>query len=154
PAPAATPQQSAAAVPVQPTRPVNAEETREQLKKVMQQYPPSLREVLQNDPSLLSNSDYLATYPALAAFIASHPEVVHNPAYFFGTPNSGSWSRTPELEVVHAWVRAFEGLQVVAVVGTFVGAILWLIRQVVDYRRWLRLSRVQYEVHTKLMDRM
>src|SRR5690606_10027052 len=71
PAPAATPQQSAAAVPVQPTRPVNAEETREQLKKVMQQYPPSLREVLQNDPSLLSNSDYLATYPALAAFIAS-----------------------------------------------------------------------------------
>jgi hypothetical protein len=30
----------------------------------------------------------------------------------------------------------------------------WLIRQVVDYRRWARLSKVQAEAHTKLLDRL
>jgi hypothetical protein len=32
--------------------------------------------------------------------------------------------------------------------------LIWLIRLVIDHRRWLRLSRVQTEMHTKLMDRL
>lgn len=151
PAPAQPP---AAAAPVHAAESVDAEQTRERLQQVMRQYPPSLREVLRNDPSLLTNDQYLATYPALAAFVARHPEVVRNPAYFFGTPHSQPWSGSPELEMVRAWTRAFEGLQVFAIVATFVGAIAWLIKLFADYRRWLRLSKVQFEVHTKLMDRL
>jgi hypothetical protein len=30
----------------------------------------------------------------------------------------------------------------------------WTIRTIIDHRRWLRLSRVQAEVHTKLLDRL
>src|SRR2546428_11310379 len=59
----------------------NARETRERLSQILDQYPPSLREVLRLDPSLLTNDAYLAPYPALAAFLAQHPQVAHNPAF-------------------------------------------------------------------------
>jgi hypothetical protein len=31
---------------------------------------------------------------------------------------------------------------------------IWVVRSIIDHRRWLRLSRVQAEVHTKLLDRL
>ena len=37
-------------------------------------------------------------------------------------------------------------LSVAAIIG-------WLLKSLIDYRRWLRLSTVQTDVHTKLMDR-
>ena len=46
-----------------------ARETRDWFRKVLEQYPPSVRDVLRIDTSLLSRPDYLATYPALAAFL-------------------------------------------------------------------------------------
>ncbi len=30
----------------------------------------------------------------------------------------------------------------------------WLIRTFIDYRRWLRLTRIQTDAHTKLLDRL
>jgi len=62
----------------------NARETRDRLINLLRQYPPSLSEVLRLDPSLLTNEAYLAPYPALAAFLAQHPEVAHNPGFFVG----------------------------------------------------------------------
>ena len=46
--------------------------------------PPALQQVLRLDPSLLANQSYLEAYPALAAFIAQHPEVARNPTFFVG----------------------------------------------------------------------
>jgi predicted naringenin-chalcone synthase len=31
--------------------------------------------------------------------------------------------------------------------------VIWLIKNFIDYRRWTRLSRIQTDVHNKLMDR-
>src|SRR5216117_882396 len=59
-------------VPMQDDR--GARETRDWFRKVLEQYPPSVREVLRIDTSLLSRPDYLATYPALAQFLEQHPE--------------------------------------------------------------------------------
>src|SRR5262245_1969432 len=56
-----------------------ARETRDRLQRLLGQYPPSVRQVLRLDTSLLTRQDYLATYPALAALLEQHPEVVHNP---------------------------------------------------------------------------
>src|SRR5262245_585638 len=74
----------AAAAQPQP-RPIDeqkATETREQLRQILDQYPPSVRQVLRCDPSLLTRQEYMATYPTLAAYVAQHPEVAHNTAYF------------------------------------------------------------------------
>jgi hypothetical protein len=34
-----------------------------------------------------------------------------------------------------------------------IGLLIWLIRTLIDYRRWNRLAKVQTDVHTKLLDR-
>src|SRR5215469_13791778 len=62
----------------------NAAQTRQQLAVLLAQYPPSVRHVLQTDPALLTNKDYLAPYPSLESFIAKHPEIEHNASFFLG----------------------------------------------------------------------
>jgi hypothetical protein len=34
-----------------------------------------------------------------------------------------------------------------------IALLVWLIRTIIDYRRWSRLARVQTDAHTKLLDR-
>jgi hypothetical protein len=132
----------------------DAGQVREQLENVLRQYPPSLGEVLRNDPSLLQNDGYLASYPALAAFLASHPQVTHNPAFYVGTSNGRPWREdNPQQAVVRMWESTITGLQVLTGMALVAVALGWLIKSLLDYRRWLRLSRVQTEVHTKLVDR-
>src|SRR5262245_47023005 len=81
PQPPAAPAQASPAFLVEQT---DARETRERLQDVLKQYPPSVREVLRIDPTLLYRPDYLATYPMLAAFLEQHPQVAHNPGFFLG----------------------------------------------------------------------
>ena len=66
---------------------VDAGQVRSQLMEIFQQYPPSVREVLQLDPLLMSNANYLTLYPRLAAFLSEHPEVAHNYVFFIGLPD-------------------------------------------------------------------
>src|SRR5215211_753281 len=68
---------------------LDADETRRQLEDVLKAYPPSLPRVIRLDPTLVNNETYLQPYPALAAFLAQHPEVKHNPTYFFAQYGDG-----------------------------------------------------------------
>lgn len=45
------------------------------------------------------------------------------------------------------------GFFVFVIMATILGALGWLVRTAVDYRRWGRLAKVQSEAHTKLLDR-
>ena len=149
-APVAAPQP----VPTQAISSFDAEQTRQQLEQLMRQYPPSVWDVLRSDPSLLTNEPYLATYPVLAAYLADHPEVAHNPAYFIGTSQGRSWNEdSPQIQAIRAWQDMVQGIQIITVVGIITGAFIWIIRTLLDYRRWLRVTRVQAEVHGKLLDR-
>lgn len=132
----------------------NADQVREQLENVLQQYPPSLTDVFRNDPSLLSNDAYMASYPNLAAFLASHPQIAHNPAFYVGTSNGGPWRQdNPQQAVIRMWESTITGMQVLTGMALVALALGWLIKSLLDFRRWLRLSRVQTEVHMKLVDR-
>jgi hypothetical protein len=144
---------------VEPPRPAvnedrDANETRDRLRQVLEQYPPSLQEVLKLDPSLLSNDAYLAPYPRLAAFLAQHPQVAHNPSFFVGEVYSGRWDPpNPRREAMEMWQGMMVGVAALIVFATVTMVLSWLVRTLIDYRRWLRLSKVQTEVHTKLLDR-
>lgn len=145
---------AAPAAPVAPLQPYDANETREQLGTILRQYPPSVADVLRIDPSMLGNQDYLSTYPALAAFLTQHPEIAKNPAFFVGTEHGRSWNDdAPETAVINIWRNLVDGIQMFAVFLVVTGVLTWLVKTLVDYRRWLRISRVQAEVHTKLLDR-
>jgi hypothetical protein len=132
----------------------SAEETRDQLNRIFEKYPPAVGRVLKLDPSLMSNPAYLAPYPVLAAFIGQHPEIVHNPGYFLENVNSPNqsysdpkWRERQEMLGVLAGVAAFIAFLVIT------GVIVWVIRMIITSRRWNKLSKVQYDVHSKLLDR-
>jgi hypothetical protein len=132
----------------------SADETRADLHRILEQYAPSIVEVFRHDPSLLTNETYLATYPALAQFLARHPEVAHNPGYFFGGVRLYDWRPDPKARAMDMWQDIAQGIIIFSVFLVVTGVLTWLVRTLIDYRRWLRLSRIQTEVHTKLLDRM
>src|SRR5881397_1612494 len=80
----ARPPSGAEAQPTTTNTSENARDTRDRLRELLDEYPPSVGQVLRLDPSLLTRSDYLSTYPKLAGFLAQHPEVAHNPVFFLG----------------------------------------------------------------------
>jgi hypothetical protein len=132
----------------------DARQTQADLRELLNRYPPSLGRVLKLDPSLMSNEGYLATYPALGAFLKQHPEVVRNPGFFldFVAVSVGEY-RQPS-EAVRLWENTIEGMTIFSVFVIILSAIIWLVKTVIEQRRWSRQSKVQTEVHTKLFDRL
>lgn len=120
-------------------------EVRASFNRLLSDHPRALPMLLKLDPGLSSNAQFLSKYPELQAFLDQHPEVRRNPEFYladFSTPGR----ETPVESVV----------EMLAVLGGFslgLFAITWLIRTIVEQRRWNRLSRTQSEVHNKILDR-
>jgi hypothetical protein len=135
--------------------PQSAQDTRERLQKLLDQYPPSVRQVLRIDTSLLSRPDYLATYPTLAAFLAQHPEVAHNPAWFIGGPEIHYEERNtdPRLQALRTVQELGTVAGVILGIMTVTFGLVWIIRSLLEQRRWTRAMRAQGDLQTKLIDR-
>ena len=142
---------------VAPAYDTNAPETQQRLRDLLQQYPPALGKVLGLDPTLLSNATYLEPYPVLAAFLAQHPEIAHNPSFFLGEfrERNDYWnSADPKLAVIRMMNETLAGVAFLIGFLTVVGTIGWLLRSVIEHRRWLRVSKTHTDTHTKLLDRL
>jgi hypothetical protein len=130
----------------------NAWNTQQDLWRVMRQYPPAVGEIIQRDPSLLSKPDYMSAYPNLAAFIAEHPAITRNPGFYFGTYEFRE--RTTGDRAINMISEIFTGLAVGTGLLGLASVFIWLVKTIVDHRRWLRTSKVQVEMHGKLLDRL
>lgn len=130
----------------------DSRETREAFHAALQRYPTEVSRVLKLDPSLMTNQSYLANYPALASFLAQHPEIAHSPAFYLDNVYVGEDQRG-ENSSERVWRSVMEGLSIFAVICLVTGVLTWLVRTLLEHRRWSRISKVQAEVHNKLMDR-
>ena len=131
-----------------------ARDTKERLREIFDQYPPSVVQVLRLDPSLLTRPDYVALYPTLSTFLSQHPEVAHNPVFFLGGSGGGPQNFDPRAGVANAIENIFVGLEVMIGVIFGIGTCAWLIRSAIDHRRWLRAMKIQTDAHTKIVDRL
>ncbi|HUP60801.1 MAG TPA: hypothetical protein VNA69_10325 [Thermoanaerobaculia bacterium] len=153
--PLAAQETTAPAAPAAPPTiitPTDSAQTREELRELLSRLPPQVGKALKLDPSLWTNKEYLATYPALAAFVAQHPEIPHSPSYFLESvwiPSDPS----PETPNSRMWDRMLETVSILGVIVIMVTGATWLIRTAIEHRRWSRVSKVQAEVHNKLLDR-
>lgn len=134
----------------------NATDTRRQFYKILDQYPPALGRVLSLDPTLMTNQAYLAPYPNVAAFLSQYPDIPRNPGFYLERYDSNYASNEPpdaRREAIRMWrsVIEFSGAFTVFCVITF--ALFSLIKYIVEYRRWHRISKVNAEVHNKILDR-
>ncbi len=131
---------------------IDSSETREQLNQILNRLPPQVAKTLKLDPTLFTNQSYISNYPALAAFVTTHPEVPHNPSYYLDS----IWipgDPVPETNSARMWNRLIETISIFGAFMFFGGVFIWVIKTVIDHRRWNRLSRMQSEVHNKLLDR-
>jgi hypothetical protein len=134
---------------------VDAERTREALYSLLQRYPPSLGRVLKLDSSLLTNAGYLAPYPGLATFLTQHPEIARNPAYFLERINSSPFEsfNDPVRRRREDLFNLLAGFVAFLVFLVVTSVVIWIIRMIIAQRRWNRVSKVQFDTHSKLLDR-
>lgn len=141
------------------TQPQQAGETRDELRRLMEGYPPSLGRLFRLDPALMTNAAYMAPYPGITAFIQRHPEVPKNTDYFlnfigdYGNSEPRDAATQLRFEGLRMYQDMFTGLMVFSGFVCASLTLLWLVRYVVSHRRWLRTFKVQSELHTKLLER-
>jgi hypothetical protein len=151
------PAQPAAPATVQYVEPsADAETLRERFREALNRYPRNVGRVLRMDPTLFNDPNYLAGYPAIAQFVAQHPEVTRNPEFYLEGYGSNYYENEPR-DAASLAINAFKdflnGLTIFLVIATITLGLLWLVRSIVDHRRWLRMTKTQTEVHSKLLDR-
>jgi hypothetical protein len=128
---------------------LSATQTREELRAMLRNYPPQLATVLRLDPTLLTNQTYMATYPDLTQFLTQHPDVIHNPSYFLGGGGDDDSSEGG----YRVWREIGGDIAGFSVFLIITGVLIWMIKTLIEQRRWNRLSAIQTEVHSKLLDR-
>ena len=122
-----------------------AEQVRREFQGLVYDRPSELATILATEPSLLANDAFMAGYPDLARFVSAHPEIRTSPRYYLaGFPRPGDRGIIND---------AVEFIQVGAVLLLIAFALSWVIRTLIEQKRWNRLSRIQTEVHNKILDR-
>ena len=131
----------------------DANQVRQQLEELLRQYPPSVRQVLQVDPTLMNRPDYIAPYPLLVGFLQQHPEIARNPSFFFGEAyfEREQTDRQRAFNVMRDIIGGFAFLIGFVVA---ISLIYSLLRAAIEHRRWRRQIQIQTDVHTKLFDRL
>jgi len=126
---------------------------------------PTLTTVVETDPSLLADQEYVSrNNPQLAQFLTQHPEVTRNPDFYlfanFGDSRksgaeplrrrvNGNTSPSATEERRQTLDMMLQPIIFVVVVGS----LMWLIRILLENRRWGKVFRMQSEVHGKLLER-
>ncbi|HUH62981.1 MAG TPA: hypothetical protein VLZ50_08290 [Terracidiphilus sp.] len=158
---------SAPAAPAAPPPATDQElqATQEQLIKLLR-LSPTLTTVVEHDPTLLSNQEYVnRNNPQLAQFLGSHPEVARNPEFYLFTHLNTEGGRDEALERA-VWPELNQGwhpptpgerimdnvIPFLVFLGILLG-LLWLTRQLLENRRWGRIFKLQTDVHSKLIER-
>jgi hypothetical protein len=168
-----------AAVPTRPAVParpaaqapgaqVSDRELAETQKELIQllRLSPTLTTVVSHDPSLLANQDYVSrNNPQLAQFLAAHPEVARNPDFYLfthvhlddGSPDEALeravWPELHPRNDDRSVSDVVEPLSALLAFASFLAALVWLVRQFLENRRWGRIFKLQSEVHGRLIDK-
>jgi hypothetical protein len=154
--------------PAQPSAPVVTDQdfaaTQAELIRLLR-LSPKLTTVVARDPSLLANQEYVSrNNPQLAQFLEGHPEVARNPEFYLFTKQEGRGGRGEEALQRAVWpefVRQepsvyrefFHDLIPFMVFLSIVLCLGWLVRLLLENRRWTRIFKLQTDVHGKLIDR-
>ena len=115
---------------------------------ILQRHPRELAMLLQLDPTLMDNKEFMSAYPVLAEFVGKHPEIRRNPAFYLAEFQDVRVQRHES--ALDSILNAF------AIAGVFLlitVALGWFIRTLIEQKRWRQLTKTQTEVHTKLLDR-
>jgi len=108
---------------------------------------PEIANDVVGDPGVTRNDGYLRAHPELQAFLDSHPQVKSDPRAFL----------SPREWRVERGRSGFDefliDLPPVLGIGWFLLALFWMLRAVLENRRWSRSFKMQEELHAKLIEK-
>jgi hypothetical protein len=116
------------------------------LDRFLDSHPEIENEVL-GDPHRISDTGYVHDHPELEAFLDSHPLVKADPRAFI---SARSWRFTQGRNDTDELLSYFIPFSVFV---CMLLAVLWVVRTILENRRWNKSFKVHEEVHTKLIDK-
>lgn len=131
---------------------LDSRETRRELDELLRRLPPEVGKMLKLDPTLWANESWMAKYPDLVQFVRAHPEVPNSPSFYL----ESVWipeDPTPQSAAYDAWKEMMGSIAAFAAFLVITGTLVWLVKTIIDQKRWNRLAATQSEVHGKLLDR-
>jgi hypothetical protein len=108
---------------------------------------PEIEGDVTRDPHALSSPDYVKDRPELQSFLETHPLVKADPRAFISSEQWRFQNRRSEWDDVMSDVLPFLAF----VAGLL--AVIWVLRIVLENRRWNRSLKVHEEIHTKLVEK-
>ncbi len=125
---------------------------------------PKAAAFVKRDPMLLADQEYVGRMnPKLADFLKSHPEVARNPEFYLFANLQTAGDNNPYLNVDESqWIiqRGNSNTEEILMAGlaflafvVILSVLVWLLRVLLDNRRWNRVFKVQTEIYNKLLDK-
>jgi hypothetical protein len=109
---------------------------------------PEIESDVLGDPHRISDPSYIHEHPELQAFLESHPLVKADPRSFISARSwrfsQGGRNDTEELLSYFIPFSVFVCMLL---------AVLWVVRTILENRRWNKSFKVHEDVHTKLIDK-
>jgi hypothetical protein len=141
-------------------------DTQEQLIKLLR-LSPTLTTVVAHDPSLLSDQAYVQrNNPELAQFLSTHPDVAQNPDFYLFSrfdPRGGRrdqvleravWPEFPDQPRNQSVLpQVIDNLVPLVCLPLLFFAFVWVIRILVESRRWSKTFKMQSDVHARLIEK-
>lgn len=126
---------------------------------------PTLTQVLTSDPTLLADDAYInRVNPELARFLAQHPEITRNPDFYLFAefpeqrgrhtePLRRRGNNNNQMNLLELKRQYMMDIMQALIFAAAIGSLMWLIRILLENRRWGRVFRLQSEIHGKLIER-
>ncbi|HMD95737.1 MAG TPA: hypothetical protein VKM93_00185 [Terriglobia bacterium] len=131
-----------------PQDPETMEITKRDLNNLLRRYPQA-NATLRLDQSLVADQEYLDHYPDLRDFLKAHPEVVANPSAFI----ESSFRVDSQQGGDPVFLRFMNDLWPFLVFLVVTAALLWILKVILENRRWGKMAKVQSEAHAKLLEK-
>jgi len=116
------------------------------LDRFLDSHPEIANDVVGN-PEMMSNADYLHRHPELQGFFDSHPQVKADPRAFITPREWRNEPRRSELNDLLSDLVPFSAFVCVLL------AVLWVLRTLLENRRWNQSFKMHEELQTKLIEK-
>jgi hypothetical protein len=108
---------------------------------------PEIGNDVRSDPNNLTRPDWIHDHSELQAFLESHPLVKADPRAFVSPESWAYQNHRSNTDNLLSWFIPF------SVFVCCLLAVLWVLRIVLENRRWNRSFKVHEEVHAKLIEK-
>lgn len=123
------------------------DQARGALDRFLDAHPEIQRDVIGDPNRMINDPNYIHEHPELQAFLEAHPRVKADPRSFISPEIWRFQNRRTNTDELLSDLLPFAAFICILL------AILWVLRVVLENRRWNKSFKIHEEVHTKLIEK-